>query len=112
MPACAPLERDGVSVDAEDVVASVDDVVAAEVVVAALAVEEGVDEVDDEVVRVAVSPMVTASVEALSVPQQAVLFLPQHQVSEYVVFSQGVCFPQQVSHYCSSFHLIPFLAFP
>lgn len=93
MPACAPVERpvlvfedDGGGVE-EDIETKLGEVAALLLVVLALAVLEAEE---TEVVRLAVAPSVTANVIAASVPQQAVLFFPQHHVFEYFESSQGV----------------------
>ena len=93
MPACAPMERpvlvledDGGGVE-EDVETRFGEVAALLLVVLALAVLEAEE---TEVVKLAVAPSVTANVIAASVPQQSVLFFPQHHVFEYFESSQGV----------------------
>jgi GTP:adenosylcobinamide-phosphate guanylyltransferase len=91
MPACAPVERpvfvfgnDGGGVE-EDVETRLGEVAAPLLVVLAVLEAE-----ETEVVKLAVAPSVTANVIAASVPQQSVLFFPQHHVFEYFESSQGV----------------------
>lgn len=81
IPAWAPVEREELVAveDEEDDEEDFD----AEVVFAA-EVDDEAEEllvlVEEDEVSVAVAPRVTARVIALSVPQQSVLFFPQHQV--------------------------------
>ena len=73
MPALAPVDRP----EWEDEVDDAEDEVFAEDEVAAVELEPLLVEVE-----VTAAPRVIARVMALFVPQQAVLLLPQHQVSE------------------------------
>lgn len=91
MPACAPVERpvlvfedDGGGVE-EDIETKLGEVAAPLLVVLAVLEAE-----ETEVVKLAVAPSVTANVIAALVPQQSVLFFPQHHVFEYFESSQGV----------------------